>query len=148
MPAVPIASRTAYHARCAFKAVSLITVPVTVAVTLDFQYCASVCDLPYCKYCTLVCRYLQSGSSHTVRHMYTLYPVLFSLAFLDAITSASSAAESQSLQRAPLTRPGTGSTAHSHTHTHTQAHTHTQPIACMASMACNAPTAMHKGKYC
>eukprot|EP00955_Chlamydomonas_euryale_P079195 363265-Chlamydomonas_euryale.AAC.5 len=41
----------------------------------------------------------------------TFTPPLFTLAFPDAITSIPSSAKSQSLQRAPLTRPGPGSTA-------------------------------------
>eukprot|EP00955_Chlamydomonas_euryale_P118205 366523-Chlamydomonas_euryale.AAC.10 len=52
-----------------------------------------------------------SPPTHTHTHTLSLYSSLFTLAFPDAITSISSA-KSQSLQRAPLTRPGPGSTAH------------------------------------
>eukprot|EP00955_Chlamydomonas_euryale_P052292 355106-Chlamydomonas_euryale.AAC.4 len=45
------------------------------------------------------------------RRPLTLYSVHFALAFPNAITSTSSAAKSQPLQRAPLARPGPGSTA-------------------------------------
>eukprot|EP00955_Chlamydomonas_euryale_P010343 111134-Chlamydomonas_euryale.AAC.1 len=52
------------------------------------------------------------GISISLRCTHTHSLFTFKLAFPDAMTSISSAAKSQSLQRAPLTRPGPGSTAH------------------------------------
>eukprot|EP00955_Chlamydomonas_euryale_P050960 354720-Chlamydomonas_euryale.AAC.2 len=55
---------------------------------------------------------LSEAELQVLSHTHTLsLSLLFTLAFPDAITSISPAATSQSLQRAPITRPGPGSTA-------------------------------------
>eukprot|EP00955_Chlamydomonas_euryale_P083828 363895-Chlamydomonas_euryale.AAC.4 len=64
-----------------------------------------------------ICAPSTGGSGHT--HMHTLYSLLFTLAFPEAITSISSSLKSQSLQRAPFTRPGPGSTDSRATGSHT-----------------------------
>eukprot|EP00955_Chlamydomonas_euryale_P039224 351330-Chlamydomonas_euryale.AAC.1 len=50
--------------------------------------------------------------AHTRSHTHSHTLCFFIIAFPHATTSVSSAAKSQSLQRAPFTRPGPGSTAH------------------------------------
>eukprot|EP00955_Chlamydomonas_euryale_P014466 155486-Chlamydomonas_euryale.AAC.2 len=60
---------------------------------------------------SLLCAHQTHTMSLLCTHQTHTMSLLCALAFADAITAIYSAAKSQSLQRAPLTRPGPGSTA-------------------------------------
>eukprot|EP00955_Chlamydomonas_euryale_P063766 358768-Chlamydomonas_euryale.AAC.1 len=86
--------------------------------TCSLPFSASACRFPIpSPHCPDLHALLQQGQKQAEVHeeeaeQTTHTVVSVALAFPDAITSISSSAKSQSLQRAPLTRPGPGSIGH------------------------------------